>query len=61
MQTSYCHRGGNEPLLGSTIAEHFAEVVTRFSEHEAAVSLPQQRRLSYKALSDVIANSQKDF
>jgi len=40
MQKSYCHRGGNEPLLGSTIAEHFAEVVTRFSDHEAVVSLP---------------------
>ena len=54
IKRSYCHRGGNVPLLGSTIAEHFAEVVTRFSEHEAVVSLPQQRRLSYKALSDAI-------
>ena len=51
IQKSYCHRGGNEPLLGSTIAEHFAEVVMRFADHEAVVSLPQQKRLSYKVLS----------
>jgi fatty-acyl-CoA synthase len=54
MQKSYCHRGGNEPLLGSTIAEHFAAVVTRFSDREAVVSLAQQRRLSYRALSDAV-------
>ncbi|MGD8933287.1 MAG: AMP-binding protein, partial [Gammaproteobacteria bacterium] len=51
---SYCHRGDNEPLLGATIAEHFADVVTRFGEHEAVVSVPQQKRLSYKDLSAVI-------
>jgi fatty-acyl-CoA synthase len=51
---SYFHRGGNEPLLGSTIAEHFADVTERFAEHEAVVSLPQQKRLSYKALSAAV-------
>jgi fatty-acyl-CoA synthase len=50
-QKSYFHRGGNEPLLGATIAEHFADVACRFAEHEAVVSLPQQKRLSYKDLS----------
>ncbi len=51
---SYFHRGGNEPLLGATIAEHFADVVTRFGEHEAVVSIPQQKRLSYKQLSAAV-------
>ena len=51
---SYFHRGGNEPLLGSTIAEHFADVTERFAEHEAVVSLPQQKRLSYKTLSAAV-------
>ena len=51
---SYYHRGGNEPLLGSTIAEHFAEIVLRFPDQEAIVSLAQQRRLTYQALSDEI-------
>jgi fatty-acyl-CoA synthase len=51
---SYFHRGGNEPLLGNTIAEHFADVTERFAEHEAVVSLPQQKRLSYKALSAAV-------
>ena len=51
---SYCHRGGDEPLLGSTIAEHFSDVAMRFSDREAVVSLPQQRRLSYSAFSDAV-------
>ena len=51
---SYYHRGGNTPLLGSTIAEHFADIVARFPEQEAVVSLPQQKRLTYRALSDEI-------
>jgi len=53
-QKSYFHRGGNEPLLGNTIAEHFADVVTRFAKREAVVSLPQQQRLSYRTLSDAV-------
>ena len=51
---SYYHRGGNTPLLGSTIAEHFSEIVARFPEQEAVVSLAQQKRLTYSALSDEI-------
>ena len=51
---SYFHRGGIEPLLGATIPEHFAEVVTRFPAQEAVVSLPQAKRLTYQALSDAI-------
>jgi fatty-acyl-CoA synthase len=51
---SYFHRGGDEPLLGSTIAEHFADIINRFAEREAVVSLPQQKRLSYSALSDAV-------
>ena len=52
--TSYFHRGGDQALLGATIAEHFSDVVARFGEHEAVVSLPQQRRLSYRALADAV-------
>ena len=51
---SYCHRGGEIPLLGSTIAEHFLSVVETFPEHEAVVSLPQKRRLTYRQLSDSV-------
>ena len=53
-QKSYFHRGGDEPLLGATIPEHFAEVVQRFPDHEAIVSLPQQRRLTYRELSQAV-------
>jgi fatty-acyl-CoA synthase len=48
---SYCHRGGEEPLLGATIPDHFAEVVARFRDHEAVVCLAQERRLTYGALA----------
>ena len=47
---SYFHRGGDEPLLGETIPEHFARIVEQFPDHEAVVSLPQLKRLSYKQL-----------
>ncbi|TNF87110.1 MAG: AMP-binding protein [Gammaproteobacteria bacterium] len=45
---SYFHRGGEPPLLGSTIGEHFSAVIDSFPQHEAVVSIPQQRRLSYR-------------
>ncbi len=48
---SYCHRGGESPLLGQTIPEHFAGIVSRFPNHEALVCIPQQQRLSYSELS----------
>ena len=50
--TSYFHRGGETPLLGQTIPELFLSIVHQFPEQEAVVSLPQQRRLSYKAFSN---------
>ena len=48
---SYCHRGGEQPLLGMTIPEHIAAIAAQFPGHEAVVSLPQQRRLSYRELA----------
>jgi fatty-acyl-CoA synthase len=51
---SYCHRGGDRPLLGATIPEHFASIATRFPEQEAVVSLPQQRRLTYAQLAAAV-------
>ncbi len=52
--TSYFHRGGDTPLLGQTIAEYFLSIVNQFPDQEAVVSLPQQRRLSYREFSDAI-------
>ncbi|MFT5539962.1 MAG: fatty-acyl-CoA synthase, partial [Alphaproteobacteria bacterium] len=54
MTESYFHRGGEEPLLGATIPDHFADVVSRFASREAVVSLPQARRLTYRELSDEV-------
>jgi fatty-acyl-CoA synthase len=54
MTKSYFHRGGTEPLTGATIPEHFATIAERFPDHEAVVSLPQGRRLSYRQLSEQI-------
>jgi fatty-acyl-CoA synthase len=52
LTTSYFHRGGETPLLGQTIPEFFLSIVNLFPEQEAVVSLPQQRRLTYKAFSN---------
>jgi fatty-acyl-CoA synthase len=51
MKQSYCHRGGDTPLLGATIPEHFATIVAAYAEREAVVSMPQQRRLTYAQLA----------
>ncbi|NWG88123.1 MAG: AMP-binding protein [Hydrogenophilaceae bacterium] len=51
---SYCHRGGDTPLLGATIPEHFASIVAAHGQREAVVSLAQQRRLSYAQLAQAI-------
>jgi fatty-acyl-CoA synthase len=51
MTNSYCHRGGDAPLLGATIPEHFASMVAAHAEREAVVSVPQQRRLTYAQLA----------
>ncbi len=47
---SYFHRGGENPLRGQTIPEHFADIVSRFSNHEALVCIPQHQRLTYSEL-----------
>jgi len=48
---SYVHRGGETPLLGATIPEHFARIARQHAAREAVVSLPQRRRLRYDALA----------
>ncbi len=51
---SYLHRGGDAPLLGATIPEHFASIAARFSEREAVVGIPQNRRLTYAQLAAAV-------
>jgi len=51
---SYFHRGGEEPLLGSTIPEHFISVAAQFPDNDAVVSIPQARRLTYAEFSEQI-------
>ncbi len=51
---SYFHRGGTQPLLGTTIPGHLAEVAARFPGHDAVVCAHQQRHLSYAALADQV-------
>jgi len=48
---SYFHRGGDSPLLGQTIPERLADIVSRFPNHEALVCIPQHQRLTYSELS----------
>jgi len=51
---SYLHRGGETPLLGRTIPEHFRHVAEKFRSREAVVSIHQSRRLTYADLSSSI-------
>ena len=51
---SYFHRGGERPLLGRTIPEHFCHLLEKYHGHEAVVSIPQNRRLSYSQLATEI-------
>lgn len=48
---SYFHRGGETPLLGQTIPEHFADIAGRFPDREALVGMPQRQRLTYAEFS----------
>ncbi|MFA5922218.1 MAG: AMP-binding protein [Methylococcaceae bacterium] len=48
---SYFHRGGDSPLLGQTIPERLADIVSLFPDHEALVCIPQHQRLNYSELS----------
>ncbi len=50
-RNSYCHRGGEAPLLGATIPEHFAAIAAQHADREAVVSVPQGRRLCYHELA----------
>ncbi len=51
VQRSYHHRGGEPPLLGMTIPDRFAAIAAQFPAHDAVVSRPQSRRLSYAELA----------
>ncbi|MEN8213837.1 MAG: AMP-binding protein [Pseudomonadota bacterium] len=49
-RSSYCHRGGETPLLGETIPAFIGAVAAQYPEYEAVVSLHQGRRLDYREL-----------
>jgi fatty-acyl-CoA synthase len=49
-QESYYRSNGDVPLLEKTISQHFHDIATQFPDHEAVVSVHQDRRLSYQQL-----------
>lgn len=54
MTKSYFHRGGDETLLGVTIAEHFLAIAEKFPNHTAVISVQQNQQLTYAQLSKQI-------
>ncbi|MGD8568435.1 MAG: AMP-binding protein, partial [Gammaproteobacteria bacterium] len=54
IKKSYFHRGGDEPLLGVTIPEHFANIVAQFPDREAVVSVAQEERYTYREFNSKI-------
>ena len=51
---SYLHRGGDEPLLGNIIPQHFKHIVAQYPDNDAVVCLSQQRRLRYDELDRAV-------
>ena len=58
---SYHHRGGDVPLLGKTIPQHFSEIVARFPNQDAVVSRHQKKRLTYRELEAETAKVAKSL
>lgn len=56
---SYFRREGDVPLLDCTIPEHFAGIVSRYSDQQAVVSVSQKQSLNYSELSCQIDNLAK--
>ncbi len=50
MKPSYSHGVASKPLIGETIGELLDETADRFAEHEALVSVFEQRRFTYGEL-----------
>ena len=49
-------RGGEEPLLETTIPQHFKQIVDQYPGQEAVVCLSQDRRLTYRELDREVDN-----
>ncbi len=53
-QRSYRHRGGDQPLLGTTVYGHIRDIVSRFRRRQAVVSVHQGLTLTYGKLEDAV-------
>ncbi len=51
---SYYRTDGDIPLLEETIPAHFSTIVARFPSHEAVISRPQHKRLTYRELASQV-------
>ena len=51
---SYLNREGKEPLLRSTIPDHFKNIVRSYPGNEAVVCLARNRRLTYRELDESV-------
>jgi len=51
---SYCHVGGDLPLLGDTIDEWFKKIVAQFPDRDAIVCRHQDRCLTYREFDEKI-------
>lgn len=58
---SYLSGLAEEPLLGMTIGECFDNIVSKFPNNDALVSIHQNHRYTYQELSDVVTKISKSF
>ncbi|NPV62919.1 MAG: AMP-binding protein [Methanotrichaceae archaeon] len=58
---SYAFRGSEKPLIGKTIGELFDEIVEKYPDNDALVSLHQDLRYTYRQLRQEVDRAAKGF
>jgi fatty-acyl-CoA synthase len=58
---SYAFRGSEKPLIGKTVGELFDEIVEKYPDNDALVSLHQGLRYTYRELQQEVNRAAKGF
>jgi fatty-acyl-CoA synthase len=60
-KASYAHCGSDKPLLGETIPQCLDRIVAAHPDNEALVSIPQNRRFTYREFGEIVDRAAKAF
>lgn len=59
--SSYAHGGGGSALIGETIGQALRRIAMQFEANEALVSIPQDRRFTYREFDDIVDRAARSF